>query len=97
MNMDVWNSLPSDLQAIVEKAAWERVLWCATEFYRGEYIYVNEMGLEGIRWPAEDIATLNAAAVPFWEREAAKSARCADAVQILKDWQAIVSGGAGAS
>ena len=92
VNMDAWNSLPDDLKAIFEAASWERVLWVGTRFYLGEYTAVEEMGLEAIRWPAEDIAKLNEAAVPFWEREAARTPRNAKAVQIMKDWLALVGG-----
>lgn len=88
-NMDAFNELPGDLQQILLLAAWERNLWVATDFYLGEFKYVEEMGLESIRWPAEDIAKLNEAAVPFWDREAAKTPRCGKAVQIMKDWLAL--------
>ena len=37
VNMDAWNSLPADLQEILEVAAWERFLWVDTDFYYGEY------------------------------------------------------------
>jgi len=80
VNMDAWNA---------EIAAWERVLWVGTDFYMGEFKYIDEMGLESIRWSAADIAKMNAAAVPFWEAEAAKSPRGAKAVQIMLDWQAM--------
>jgi len=89
VNMDAWNSLPEDLQDILEVASWERNLWCETDFYLGEYTAVDEMGIEGVRWPAEDIAVLNEAALPFWDEEAAKSPRNAQAIQIMKDWQAM--------
>jgi len=89
VNMDAWNSLPEDLQDILEVASWERNLWCETDFYLGECTAVDEMGLEGVRWSAEDIKVLDDAALPFWDEEAAKSARCAQAIQIMKDWQAM--------
>lgn len=89
VNMDAWNALPDDLKEIVEIAAWERVLWVGTDFYLGEFKYISEMGLESIRWPAADIAKMNAAAEPFWDAEAANSPRAAKAVQIMKDWGAM--------
>jgi TRAP-type mannitol/chloroaromatic compound transport system substrate-binding protein len=92
VNMDAWNSLPADLQEILEVATWERFLWVDTDFYLGEYKYVEEMGLESIRWPAEDIAELNEAAMPFWDREAERSARCAKGVEIMKEWLRLKAG-----
>lgn len=92
VNMDAWNSLPADLQEILEVAAWERFLWVETDFYLGEYKYVEEMGLESVRWPAEDIAILGEAALPFWDKEAEKSPRAAKGIQILRDWIALTSG-----
>ena len=89
VNMDAWNSLPEDLQDILEVASWERNFWCETDFYLGEYTAVEEMGIEGVYWPAEDIKILDEAALPFWDEEAAKSPRCAEAIQIMKDWQAM--------
>jgi TRAP-type mannitol/chloroaromatic compound transport system substrate-binding protein len=89
VNMDAWNALPDDLKEIIQVAAWERVLWVGTDFYLGEYKYISDMGLESIRWSAEDKAAMNAAAVPFWDAEAEKSPRVAEAVQVCLDWLAM--------
>jgi len=91
INMDAWNSLPDDLKAIFEIAAWEQTLWCSTRSNLEEYTGIEEMGLEGVYWPAEDIKEFTEAAVPFWEEEAAKSPRCAKAVQIVRDWMEMSS------
>jgi len=92
VNMDAWNSLPDDLKGILEVASWERNFWVTTDFYLKEYTAIEEMGLEGVYWPAEDVAALTAAAVPFWEEEATKSPRCAKGVEIMKEWLAITGG-----
>jgi TRAP-type mannitol/chloroaromatic compound transport system substrate-binding protein len=92
VNMDAWNALPADLQEIVQVATWERFLWVDTDFFLGEYKYVEEMGLTSVRWSAEDIAELNEAAMPFWDREAAVSPRNAKGVAIMKEWLRLKAG-----
>ena len=85
VNMDAWNTLPEDLQRILEMGCFE----VAREFHvfaeTGNYEVVGEELFTITSLPPEDGARLVAAAQEVWDEEAAKSPRCAKAIEMLRE------------
>ncbi|HUV53396.1 MAG TPA: TRAP transporter substrate-binding protein DctP [Dehalococcoidia bacterium] len=89
VNMDVWNSLPSDLQAILVYGTSDYSQWMAFNYLDFEYQALEEMGKQGLKvvtLPDETVAELVEAALPLWDEVAASSPRAAKGVEIVKDW-----------
>jgi len=84
INTDVWNTLPEDLQRMVELAA----LRLADAHYlmlvkRDQMAQEKAVFTVGIL-PASDSALLAECAQDVWDEEAAKSARAAEAIEMLR-------------
>ena len=90
MNMDLWNSLPDNLKAIIEVGASE--YWSAinTYFEKQAYQAISETGVEVITLPPEEVAKMRGAALSYWDDIAAKSPRTAKAVNMLKEWNKLM-------
>jgi len=90
INMDVYNSLPSNLQAILEYGTMEYNQWIAFAKLNGEYESLKEMsdkyGVNVVTLPDETVAELVEASLEMWDEVAAENARCAQAVEIVKEW-----------
>ncbi|MBA7465901.1 hypothetical protein ES707_01073 [subsurface metagenome] len=90
MCLDLWNSLPGDIQAIVTAACKVNSRWIYNEFQRREWICladaVKNQGVTVTWLSAEDQAKVMNAAKVVWEEEAAKSPRAARGMEIVKDW-----------
>ena len=84
ISLDIWNELPDDLKAIVELSAYGQRYrywsWVVAEDLTAkarDYVVTS--------LPSEDLATLTEAALDVWDEQSAKSARCAQAVELLKE------------
>ena len=83
VNMDVWNSLPEDLQGIVEDTA--KAFFCVT--FHSEIMKLDRSFLgtfERQPFPASEVAKLTEAATKVWDEEAVQSERNAKGVDMLK-------------
>ena len=93
INLELFNSLPPDLQAIIETGAQWANFKGSTWYDVVEYRSLAEMKAEGVTVIAMDdelVAALVAAAVPARADIAAKSARCAEAIALLEDYLKLV-------
>lgn len=84
INPDVWNSLPADLQKVIQDAA--------DEMRGGYYSWITEQDKATIdslfkntttEFSEEDMRAMTEAAVKVWEEEAKKSSNNAKAVEII--------------
>ncbi len=92
VNMDVWNSLPDDLQEALAKAAED--YWYATiDAYGADVHAVEDMVDSGTLTEVWlDDATLAECAVAahtIWDEVAARDAACAEAIELIKEWQGV--------
>lgn len=93
VNLDAWNTLPDDLQAILENAARLNAgvdTYSALRVMENEAI--NQMMAGGLQWgptPSEsDEAAWIAAGVAAWDQIAAADANSAKLIKILRDFMA---------
>jgi TRAP-type C4-dicarboxylate transport system substrate-binding protein len=91
VNMDAWNALPADLQAILEDAARLNAgvdTYAALQIMEKEAI--GQMTAAGLQWgptpSASDEAAWIAAGVAAWDQIAAADADSAKLIGILKDF-----------
>jgi TRAP-type mannitol/chloroaromatic compound transport system substrate-binding protein len=89
VNTDKWNALPEHLKTLfrlcIDSSHYYRLHW----YWWGEAYYRTQGGkLELTSIPADQWKTVEDAAHVFWEEIAAKSARSAKVVQILRDYAA---------
>lgn len=85
INMDLWNSLPEDLQTIIELSA-RAVSWeTATIYYSEEGR--NKANFICTTFSKEDELKLMANADEYWEEYAQRSPRCAKAVAIIRAYR----------
>lgn len=86
INPDVWNSLPEDLQKVIQSAA--------NEMRSGYYDWITEQDKATIdtlfkntttEFSEEDLRTMTEAAVKVWDEEAKKSPNNAKAVEIIME------------
>ena len=89
MNMDAWNSLTPDLQAMVT-TEMRRASW---HYMRFEMIDNEESmkkmeatGMKRTNWGADSVALMMAAAEPVWLDAAAQSPECYEAVKVITDF-----------
>ena len=91
INLELWNSLPGDLQEIITNAAR------STSLESGIFYYSNEIpgrqGFTTTTFSAEDMAKLMAAGETAWEETAALSPRGAAVIQLLRDFNAEATAG----
>ena len=90
MRLDLWNSLPEDIQLIITNACKVNGRVAYAKFQKDELTALAEvqetMGVELTYLSEEDQLTMRAAAARSWEEFAAMSPRAAKAVQIWKDY-----------
>jgi len=90
MNLDTWNSLPGDLQAILVQATRHLSLSQYDHYTLGDYealrLMYEEQGAVKVTLPEEDVAKMAAAGMELWDELAEKSPRTAKTVQIVKDY-----------
>jgi TRAP-type mannitol/chloroaromatic compound transport system substrate-binding protein len=92
VNMDVWNSLPDDLKEALAGAAED--YWYATvDAYGADLQAVEDMVASGALtevWLNDaTLAECAATAHTIWDEVAARDAACADAIQLIKEWQGL--------
>jgi len=84
INLDTWNELPDDLKAIVETAAYAQ-RYRYWSWVVNEDLTVKARDYVVTTLSLEDLATLTGAALDVWDEQGAKSPRCAQAVELLKE------------
>lgn len=84
INLDTWNELPDDLKAIVETAAYAQ-RYRYWSWVVNEDLTVKARDYVVTTLSLEDLATLTEAALDVWDEQSAKSPRCAQAVELLKE------------
>lgn len=92
VNTERWMALPEDLKALfkmhIDYSHYYRQHW----YWWGEAHYrVNGGKLELTTIPVEEWATVRQEAYNFWDEVAAKSARNAQVVQVLKDYSNLLA------
>jgi len=90
MNLDSWNQLPDDLQAVLQVATE------AMEYDYGRYFHEDintlflkkaaEYGTMLIDLPLEDVAAIREIAAQLWDEVATESPGAAQIVQIMKEY-----------
>jgi TRAP-type mannitol/chloroaromatic compound transport system substrate-binding protein len=89
INKKVWDTFPSDIQAIFTYATSDWSQWNTWNYLKMEFEALKEMepkGYKVIDLPNETVAALVAAAQPVWDEAAAVDADSAKAVEIFKNW-----------
>ena len=86
VNMDAYNALPDDLKVIVDtvcrEGGWQ--LWAGQA--GDELMYIDMMGMEIVTWPPEDIATATDLAKQLWDKQAQKSPRAKQFVDLIYEY-----------
>jgi TRAP-type mannitol/chloroaromatic compound transport system substrate-binding protein len=90
MNQDVWDSMPSDIQAIFKWATWTHDIWAETVRANGESLRRTDGSFTEICFLDQDsVDTLRGYAHDYLIEEVApRNARCTEAVRILQDYWA---------
>jgi TRAP-type mannitol/chloroaromatic compound transport system substrate-binding protein len=82
MNKESYDSLPADLQTIIDEVFYHWATRIRTQNMYGEYSYLENWTVTQL--PNEDVKELTKSAMKVWEQEAAKSDRNKEAVEIIK-------------
>ena len=89
VDLDKWNELPSDLQAIMEMAAY-KAYWDDRANLLAEDVeklaLMEATGLKVVKLPPEDVAVLQKAAEKVWTEIAGKSPEAKQAMKIITDY-----------
>lgn len=96
MNLDTWNSLPKDVQDVIDGLGEEHSIWCAEEFHRtaveGYHYAIEEEGCEAITLPESEKARMMEIFKPLIDDYLANTAslglpgqECLDEMFRLKD------------
>jgi len=93
MNLELWNSLPEDLQEIIRTSVSESSRYIVdlvnTREYTARSKATTEMGVQPCYMNDADLAILYAEAMKLWEEIGTRSPRAAEAVEIQKEWNMI--------
>jgi len=84
MNEDLWNSIPSDMQAILELFVEAYGLRTNAYYYSGESSTRHYFTLTTM--PGEDWNKVRQSQIEYWDEIAQTSPRCARLVKIYKDY-----------
>jgi len=84
INLDLWNSLPSNLQAILYHANRSCSLTCAMDYYNAEAVYRKNFTVTEL--PPEELAKLKEAAYKVWDEQAQISPRAAKVISIIREF-----------
>jgi len=91
INPDVWATMPDDIRQIIKEGVLHLDLWNETIRCSGEYKYRTDGSFtEVCKLPEEDIEVLRGHGMDYLDIVAARNARCAQAVKIIKDFRAEV-------
>jgi len=88
-NLDKWNSLPPDVQALIELACTKYSYWVSQDMWKGEYEARQEMldaGMEIISLDDEAVQAIKEASLETMEEWSTKDAYCAKYFSTLKHW-----------
>ena len=90
MNLDVWKSLPEDLQQIIEAAAWEISfkIYAATRVATFEVLEKmnKDYGVELITLPPEEVEKWDEVKRKVWTEVSSKGPSAKKAVELMQDW-----------
>jgi len=90
INMDKWNALPDDLQAILEMGLQVFSIMDGNINERNDYLHreilVNKFGFEVTHFPPEDEAKMRQFVLEVLDEYSAKDAAFAKAADIMKDY-----------
>lgn len=92
VNMDAWNALPDHLKEIFREAEEEYSLLVYREFAMEWAVAIDvaeALGYEVITLPPADVAQFRQWAMEIWDELAARDARSARAIEIIKDFYGI--------
>lgn len=96
VSLDLWDSLPENLQTILTAAARKNSRFIYDEFQRREFVdlaaAMETYGVTVTHLPAEDQALIYQAADKQWDEQAARSERTARGIEIIRSWHATISG-----
>ena len=88
INPDVWETMPADIQAILKYGLDHLDIWNESIRAHGEYKYRTDGSFQEICFlPEEDIEVLRGYGMEYLDMVAERNARCAQAVQIIKDFR----------
>lgn len=91
INKDVWETMPSDIQAILKYGLRELDIWNESVRASGEWAHRTDDSFKEVCYlPEEDIAVLRGYGMEYLDIVAARSPRCARAVDIIKEFRAEV-------
>lgn len=91
LNKDVADSMPPDILEIIRLGVLNLDLWNETIRASGEWKYRTDGSFEEVCYlPEEDVAVLRAHGMDYLDIVAARNARCARAVDIIKAFRAEV-------
>ena len=88
VSLDKWNSIPADLQKVIEEVALEieKKTIAATERLSKEALQKSsEKGVQMIKLSRKEFDKFKDSAMPAWEEFAARSPECAKMVNIIKE------------
>ena len=88
VNKDSWNSLPPDIQAILQTAAIAYSSYFYRELRYNDLLYREKMidyGIEVITLPESELMRIRPLAVEVWDELATKSPESAKRIQMYKD------------
>jgi len=90
VNIDAWNSLPDDLQYILQSACDKsgrmQEIWKVQNERRLLKTIMEEEPERVIVMPDEEVEKIRDAASRVWDKTAAKSPRCAEATEIMRSY-----------
>jgi len=96
VSLDLWNSLPLNLQTILTAAARKNSRFIYDEFQRREYVdlaaAMETYGVTVTYLPPEDQALIFQAADKQWDEQAARSERTARGIEIIRSWHEVLRG-----
>lgn len=91
VNLDLWNSLSEQDQWILQIAANESANWQELRYYVLQRRAIERTGATMCTLPEEDMEEFRAAAISYWDEYAEiEGPMCEQAVQMLKNWNAIL-------
>ena len=96
VSLDLWNSLPKNLQTILTAAGRKSSRFIYNEFQRREIVdlaaAMETYGVTVTYLPVEDQALIFQAADKQWDEQAARSERTARGIEIIRSWHKVIRG-----
>jgi TRAP-type mannitol/chloroaromatic compound transport system substrate-binding protein len=88
INSDVWDTMPDDIRQIIKEGVLHLDLWNETIRCSNEYARRTDGSFTEVCYlPEEDIEVLRGYGMEYLDQVATRNARCAQAVQIIKEFR----------